>query len=237
MDNPIGASHTAPVNTSQRYTLLDYARALAIVLMLIYHFMYDLAAFHYIRYETFTSVWATVIGRSCLILFLICVGYSLGIAHPSGIRWNPFWRRWLKIAGAACLVSLGTYLSNQSTWIYFGILHNIALSSILGLFFLRIPYVALPAGLALMLAYYGWDYSLPWIRLSRPSLDYIPLFPWFGSVLIGIGLTAFQLHKKYRPRYSRPVEWLSQKSLIIYLVHQPLLMGAVWVFKKASMVL
>ncbi len=219
-----------------RYTLVDYARALAIVLMIIYHFLYDLAFFQVIQHQTFNSLWATIIGRSCLILFLICVGYSLALSHENGIRWRPFWKRWAKIALAASVVSIGTYIAMPKNWIYFGILHNIAFSSVLGLLFLRIPFIALPAGLALMIAYYGWDYSLPWIRLNRASLDYIPLFPWFGSVLIGIGLKAFNPHKRCMPSRNAKVEWLSQQSLIIYLVHQPILMGIAWLIKQTGVV-
>lgn len=215
-----------------RFTIIDWLRATAIVFMVIYHFCYDLAEFGFITYATFNHTIITFIGRFSLCLFMFCVGYSLALTHGKGINWHSFFKRWIKIALAAALVSSVTFFSHPQYWIYFGILHCIAVTSLLALLFLRIPLIALITGAAMLVAYWGWGAYLPWIHLDRPSLDYIPVFPWIGPALIGIGLQRFRLHEQINPPPSKPVNWLSRHSLEIYLAHQPILMGMVWAFAK-----
>ena len=188
----------------------------------------------------------TFTGRLCLSTFLFCLGYSLAITHRNGINWPKFINRFIKIALAAGLVSLGTYLIYPQHWIYFGILHNIALASLLALAFLRIPLVALLIGTSMMsywiviyflIRYYAHNPAdlipVDPMRL-RPSLDFISLFPWFGAVLIGIGAHKLKLHEHISIRRSTTVEFLSRHSLIIYLVHQPLLFGSLWLVLKMT---
>jgi uncharacterized membrane protein len=73
---------------------------------------------------------------------------------------------------------------------------------------------------------------------SVTSVDYTPLFPWFGVVLIGLGAGEYLYTKGVRqftmPAVTKlvatPLSFLGQHSLIIYLIHQPviiLLLGAV----------
>jgi uncharacterized membrane protein len=211
--------------TTNRYAIIDWLRTLAIVLMLIYHFIYDLVMFRLIDSSVFLSLPMTVLGRSCLCLFLFCVGYSLAISHSRGLRWRSYAVRLAKITVAASLVSLATWIAYPAHWIYFGILHCIAVASVLALLFLPFPTIAGLLGLALMSAYWFFDQTLPWFHAGRPSLDYIALFPWFGMVLIGIAGHRWRIHEHLRVKPQRWVQWLSRHSLAIYLVHQPLLIG------------
>jgi uncharacterized membrane protein len=63
------------------------------------------------------------------------------------------------------------------------------------------------------------------------SVDYEPIFPWFGMVLIGMGLGEFLYPEGVRsftlPQIPeivvRPLAFLGRHSLIIYLVHQPVI--------------
>ena len=221
-------------HTTSRLALIDWLRALAIVLMVIYHFSWDLAMMQLIEQRTFSGPLMTFIGRSCLCLFLFCVGYSLALSHTPSIRWRPFWRRWLKIVLAAAAVSLATYVYMPTAWVYFGILHCIAVASLLGLLFLRIPLIALLAGSSLMISWWLFGSTLPWLHLPRPSLDYIALFPWSGMVLIGIGAHHYRLHERIRPPALAAPEWLSRHSLAIYLLHQPLLLGLAFLLGRLA---
>ena len=218
--------------TYQRFPVIDWLRAFAILLMIIYHFSYDLAQFKLISYTSFNHIIMTVIGRGCLCLFMFCAGYSLALAHQNHFQWQKFFKRWLKIAAGAALVSLATLFSHPQYWIYFGILHCIAASSLLALLFLRIPLVALVTGIAMMTAFWGYGKYLPWIKLQRPALDYIPVFPWIGPMLIGLGTHRFRLHEKIRLPYNRIIELLSKRSMEIYLIHQPILMSIAWAISK-----
>ncbi|PWJ69711.1 putative membrane protein [Ruminococcaceae bacterium R-25] len=68
--------------------------------------------------------------------------------------------------------------------------------------------------------------------------DYMPLFPWLGVFLIGcvIGRLCYKEKKTLIPKESkvmtaiaRPVEFIGRHSLIIYLVHQPVIYGLLYV--------
>ena len=65
----------------------------------------------------------------------------------------------------------------------------------------------------------------PWMA------DYMPLFPWLGVFLIGCVIgricykdkkTLFAGRGKVMKAIARPIEFIGRHSLIIYLVHQPL---------------
>ncbi len=228
---------------SIRYTLIDWLRCFAIVLMIVYHFLWDLKEVQLISAEFFNSFPVRLVGRTCLMTFLFCVGYSLAIAHREQINWRPFWRRWAKIAIAALCVSIGTYIAFPSRFVYFGILHHIAFVSVALLLFLRIKTFALLLGLYIVLPYWLEPLGLcfddvkmiyPWLGnhcryptlfLHRPTLDYIDLIPWGGCSLIGLGISQFDLHKRILLPRVGAVEWLSRQSFWIYIIHQPILLG------------
>lgn len=218
----------------QRFPLIDYLRVFAIFLMVVYHFTYDLYLFGYLERATAFHPLAIAVARTCLCLFLFCVGYSLALAHTPKIRWQAWRKNTAKVALAAALVSVVSYLVKPHYWIYFGILHCIAVSSVVALAFIRVPMLALCLGLVNMLAYWIKGAYLPWIRLDGGTLDYIALFPWGGMVLIGLGCASWQLHKKVRLPHNGLIETISRQSLLIYLLHQPLLTGLLWVYKQVT---
>jgi len=208
-----------------RHAFIDYLRAIAIVLMVIYHFLFDLHTFNLVEFETFNGLFVTAIGRTCLALFMFCVGYSLALNHAQKILWPSFWRRWIKLAGAATLVSVATFIGFGSNWIYFGILHCIALSSILALPFLRQPTLCLLIGASFLIAYAGFDINFTLFTSENSSLDYIPLYPWTWSLWLGISAYHWRLSEHIQPQRQAWTETLSRHSLLIYLIHQPILMS------------
>ena len=226
----------------QRYTLIDWLRAFAIVLMIAYHFMWDIMEYGFITRSVFESFPIRVVGRTCLLTFLFCVGYSLALSHPKSIDWGSFFIRWRKLAIASLCISLLTYLVYPSKWIYFGILHHISLVSLLLLLFLRVKLLALALGLYLLLPYwldalglcqfapsslYFWlsNCHYPQVLLWAPTLDFISLVPWSGASLIGVGMSYFNLHEKLLLPRIGVVEYLSRHSFEIYLIHQPVLLA------------
>lgn len=225
------ATHQKP-----RYALIDSLRCLAILLMLIYHFSYDLYKFNILDSETINAFIFIFIARTCLCLFLFCAGYSIALNYQANPDCKPFLRsfsrNWLKVSAGALLVSLTTYVAAPANWIYFGILHCISISALLALIFIRLPYIAIMTGLSIMVAYWGWGYYFPWIHLNHRSLDYIPLFPWSGMVLIGLGCAKFNLHLKIQIPTTVWVYYISKRSLMIYLAHQPILIGLIWSFQQ-----
>ena len=82
-----------------------------------------------------------------------------------------------------------------------------------------------------------------WVGLSAVnprSNDYVPLFPWFGAVLVGIAAAKLAVGRAVSTlagglrarRWSRPLIFTGRHSLAFYLIHQPVLIGCVWLFSQ-----
>lgn len=234
----------------QRLILIDLLRGLAIAMMFSYHFSFDLDYFGYVRIDFSTEPFWLNYRALIVSLFLCTMGYSLYLAH------HTHWRRqaWLKRFGwlvlASVGVSLSSYLMYPKSFIFFGILHFIALASLLGLLFTRLGYLNLLLGVIVLLIgnYYSNRFfnqpAWQWFGLMthKPvAEDYVPLFPWFGMVLIGLGLAHWTQNT---PALTRLLHWQSRHplvttltfggrhSLLIYLLHQPIFLGLLYVVTK-----
>jgi uncharacterized membrane protein len=243
-----GAARTDTATGARpRFALVDAVRGAAIIGVVIYHLFWDLSYFWLIPIDVSTQPAWVAFARGLLATFILLVGVSLVLAHRNGIRWNPFWRRLAIVGGAALLVTIGTYVAFPATFVYFGVLHAIALFSLLGLAFLAAPLwlvLALAvAAIAAPLLYTHPVFSEPqwsWIgfwAVPPPTNDLVPIFPWFGVTLLGIGLTRWALdagaaerigHWHANGRASRALLKAGRWSLIIYLVHQPLLLAVIY---------
>lgn len=240
---------TAPTQT-KRIAAIDMMRGAALVAMASYHFTWDLEFFGYAHAGlTAFGPWK-VYARCIASTFLFLVGVSLVLAHGRGIRWKGFWKRLAMVAAAALAITAATRLATPDSFIFFGILHQIALASLLGLAFLRLPALVTLAAAVLVVAapHYlrsgFFDHpALWWVGLSSAdprSNDYVPLFPWFGAVLAGIGATGLarssgllaRLAALPQPRWARPLAFAGRHSLAVYLVHQPVLIACVWLFAQ-----
>ena len=186
--------------------------------------------------------------------FLILVGVALVLAHGRGINWSAFGRRFAMVGGAALLVTLGTYFAMGRGFIFFGILHQIALGSLIGLAFLRLPALLTLTVAAAMIAaplylrHQFFDHeALWWLGLSSidpPSNDYVPVLPWTGMILIGIALAKLaskaglferlKCWQSERYRLGQVLSFGGRHSLVFYLAHQPLLIGSVYLFSLVS---
>lgn len=247
IEQPIGRLHW-----------MDALRGLALITMATYHLTWDLEYFHYLAPGTASSLPLKIYARSIASSFLFLAGFSLYLAHGSGIRWRPFWVRFAKIVAAAMLVTIATFFAMRDEFIYFGILHNIAAASLVGLLFLRAPPLVNIVVAAATIAAPIWlrdpffnTPALYWVGLSesvRRSNDYVPLLPWLAPFLIGIA--ASQLLRKFRLvkilsgdkaqniHVFSGLSTVGRHSLAFYLLHQPILIAIVWciaqVFPAAS---
>lgn len=238
--------------TANRIPLIDLARTLALLGMIAFHFSYDLVMFGLIPYEYALTPTFYFHARIVAGSFLLLAGLGLWLSHGAAIRWPAFWHRWLKIAAAALAVSIVTRIAMPEFYIYFGILHAIALYSLLGLATLRLP-SALIVALAAIFVYgsYNWhsgSLNAPLLRFiglgldPATTMDFEPIFPWFGAVLAGIALgkigsqTGFWAWLQGKPAgaWVRIASWPGQHSLLIYLIHQPILLGLVWLYVQLS---
>ena len=215
------------VKTSRDLSL-DKHRGFAIIIMVIFHAAYDLNIFHFVNIDFTTGFWYWF-PRFIAFNFLFCVGISLQKAYKKQIVWEKFWRRFAKIAGGAVIISISTYFMFPKAWIYFGTLHCIALSSLIGLYFVNKPLVSLGAGIAIVAFMLITGIDIPYMSeiIKRPSMDFIPIYPWFAVVLFGL------VYEMKTPNLLRSL-WkicpnffavLGRHSLKIYILHQPILFG------------
>lgn len=242
----------------QRHDGIDILRGLALVWMALYHFAFDLNNFGYLRQDFYRDPAWTMQRTAILSLFLFCAGFGQAMAWQQGQGWPRFWRRWAAIAGCAVLVSAGSWLMFPRSFIYFGVLHGMAVMLVLA----RVtaawgPWCLVPAALTLAAPSVaaGWIADSPWAgALNAPTLnwlglitrkpvteDYVPVLPWMGVVWIGVA-SASLWHAIGAPgsgwragsTTGSAALWLGQRSLVFYMLHQPVLIGALWLFTSVS---
>lgn len=238
-----------PRSPSRRYDRIDALRGAAIVWMTAFHFSFDLNYFGWIRQDFYRSpVWT--VQRACIVsLFLFCAGLGQAVAFTQGQGWPRFARRWAQIAGCALLVTAGSYAMFPHSFIYFGVLHGIALMLVIvrltagwrrwlwlaGAVAIGLPWLA-PA------AHAHWPQldvlNTPWLNwlgfISRKPVteDYVPLLPWLGVMWWGMAAGQWLLRERAAwvqgpiPAALAPLAWMGRWSLSWYMLHQPLLIGA-----------
>jgi uncharacterized membrane protein len=232
-----------------RIGLLDTMRGLALIAMATYHFSWDLEFVGYLAPGTAESGWLKLYARAIATAFLFIVGFSLFLASKPEIRWPSYWRRLGMIVAAAAVISIATRYFTPNEWIYFGILHCIAVLSLIGLIFLRLPLAVTAAVTLALLGVWAADtftaFSIPrsailnprylaWIGFAEApqrSNDYVPIFPWIVPFLLGltaamIAARTSLLHTLALFGTGSPLlAKAGRHSLAFYLIHQPVLIS------------
>ncbi|ACS40960.1 MULTISPECIES: heparan-alpha-glucosaminide N-acetyltransferase [Methylorubrum] len=233
-----------PPRSSRRIDALDLARGAALAAMAAYHGLWDLGFLQLTPQNFALTPAGRLAAHGIAGAFLLLVGVGLVLANGDGVRWRPFALRLARIGGAALLITLATWIAFPQSYIFFGILHCIAVSSVLGLpfVFLPAPVTALAATLVLVaphvVAHPLLDVpELYFLGLGRglpDTNDWVPLFPWFGMVLAGIALAriarpilagSWLARWQARNAVARGAAFAGRHSLAVYLVHQPALLA------------
>lgn len=228
-----------------RYWEIDLVRGVAILMMVLYHTLFDISFFRVFPVEVTDGYWR-YFAYATASLFLLIVGISLSISHAriprqiSGYqRIGKFLRRGAGIFILGLLVTLTTWIYLGEGFIIFGILHLIGVSVMLSPLFFRFKKGNLMlGGLCIVTGYIFstldgpiWLLPLGIRPATFTSVDYEPLFPWVGCVLIGIGLGEYLYQdglRRFNPPWVpvmlvRPLAFLGRHSLLMYLVHQPVI--------------
>ena len=229
--------------------------------MLLSNFLFDLIYFAgQSRLQSSATDWfARMVAGS----FILLAGVSLtlsrarqgsegqdSLAAPPGRNFVKVLKRGLTLMGLGCLVSVATWIAAGNQMVVFGVLHLIGAGIILAYPFLGRPRLSLAVGLLVWsatcyISEIQLDHSwFVWLGLKPhnfSSVDYAPLIPWFGPMLLGVFLGE-SCYPQGRPRWSsrggslswplRPLAWCGRHSLIIYFVHQPLLLGGLALSRK-----
>lgn len=222
---------------------IDALRGLAVVAMVAYHFAFDLAYFRVTQQNFYRDPFWLHSRTAILSSFLLIAGISLVLAQSTPQGRARFWMHVGRVAACALAVTAGSYLIFQRSFIWFGVLHAIALSLVMVRPLVARPWLALGIGIAVVIAGNvltspAFDSrALGWIGFmtAKPiTEDYVPLFPWTGVMLIGIAAGHVLLRHGMATvaplaRLPAMLQWLGRHSLAVYMVHQPLLLGALWI--------
>lgn len=209
---------------------IDLLRGIAIILMVFFHLIYDLAEYHGVPvvYDN-GPVYFT--GKLAASLFIMVAGISCTLSRNNT-------KRGLKLILWGFVIFVVTSIFSPGSNIIFGILQFLGVSILLYPLFKNFnAYLLMLLGTAVILSGpYLYRITMPnnWLAplglLSQTfySADYFPLFPWFGVFLYGSALGKL-LYKQKRSLLKldisgNPLVALGRHSLFIYLVHQPVLL-------------
>ncbi len=232
----------------RRFDSLDALRGVAIVWMTLYHFAFDLNHFGYVKQDFYTDpVWT--LQRSAIVsLFLFCAGLGQAVAIEQGQSARRFWLRWSQIAACALLVTASSYWMYPKSFIYFGVLHGIAVMLIVTRYTAGLGRWLWLAGAIAVAMHFIADYAhsywpsadflnerwFNWLGLiSRKPIteDYVPLLPWLGVMWWGVASGQWLLANRPQVLAGRglagtvPLAWLGRWSLPWYMLHQPVMIG------------
>jgi uncharacterized membrane protein len=234
------------VDGARRIWEIDVLRGLAIILMVCYHLLYDLGEFRGIKrflgFSTDLSSEAWTVAQYFFAgLFVVLSGTSSTLSRNNV-------RRGLRLLAVSLAVTAVTYIFDPTSAIYFGILQCLAVSILVyGAAFEKAGPIACAAWGALVLGLGAalpvlkralevrFDWLLPFgiTSPSYSSFDYFPLIPWLGIFLIGsaLGKSVYVSRRSLLP-WPLPVTFVNaagRHSLLIYIVHQPVIMGVLYV--------
>lgn len=237
-------------NRSTRHIELDLFRGCAIIAMIVFHFTFDLSYFGYIASDTIYRPNWIMFQKVIAGSFIFVAGVSFNLCHGSGINWIYVKKRLLLLGSAAIGISVVTKFAFGDFWIKFGILHCILLCSLISLIFVhrsRYVIVGVVVALGTVVLLVQTPVDLPvafqWLietRTRHNSVDYSPLMPWFFMFSLGILLSKLNSRSNrllLRMRNAvkgtnviRSLVFLGKRSLVIYLIHQPILFISFFIY-------
>ena len=226
---------TAVQNRPTRYSWIDHARGIAVIAMVVFHFTFDLMFFGYIAQGTVYRLEWRLFESAIAGSFLFLAGVSFMLAHGKSLRIASLRRKVLLLAVAAAGISIVTYFIFGQNMIRVGILHAI-LMCMIGAIVLRHLHWAALLGMAIAIVTAFFTVPIPveapaWLQwaivtTSTPfSVDYRPLVPWSAAFLLGMAASYALSAPNPKAHRFTWLTFLGQNSLIIYLVHQPILFG------------
>lgn len=234
-----------------RLEKLDFLRWIAIILMVIFHLNYVLVNIFWVVYiNKFPYLWFLV-WKIAAILFIFISWISFYLAFKKYDK--KIYKKYLKIifilSIIAFFISFFTYVFINSQYIRFWIIHFFALSFFLLLFFYRFKYYNILIWLFFIIY---WAFFIPiienkyfyflWFMYSWfKSADYYPIFPYFWIILLWYSFwlylwDAWKLNllksKNNWNIFTKKVEYLWKNSLIIYLIHVPIIVLIIYIIIK-----
>ncbi len=236
-------STPATAATGQRFDTVDALRGAAIVWMVAFHASFDLNHLRFFNppQDFYRDPFWTLQRTLIVSLFLLCAGLGQALAQQAAVGWPRFWRRWAQVAGCALAVSLGSAWMFPTSWISFGVLHGMAVMLIaarllapLGrwLWPLGVLLLALPRLVQHPVFDSRWTNWTGLVTHKPITEDFVPVLPWLGVLLWGLAAGQWLLaHRRgllgvALPTWLAPLATLGRWPLTVYMLHQPLIIGA-----------
>jgi uncharacterized membrane protein len=228
-----------------RYWEIDLFRGIAVLMMVIFHTVFDLSFFSILPLNVSSGFWRSFAVVTAFI-FIFLVGTSLNIsryrtiARSDQASYRPYLKRGLTILGLGVLITAVTYLAIGEGFIIFGVLHCIGASILIAPLFFGRPRTGFIAAVLILVAGYlvvgiSGSVWLAWMGIHPQyfyTLDYFPLLPWLGVVLLGLTAGTYLYPQGNRalplsdqsPKCTSLICWMGRHSLILYLGHQPVIL-------------
>ena len=243
-------------DTHRRIAFLDEWRGLCVILMVVYHLLFQMTMFG-VEIPIY-SPWLST------MQFFICSGFIFISGISSRFSKNNS-KRGLTVFAAGLLITVVTYFFMPKLNIVFGILHCLGACMVLHGLFDLLPDKHLPFFwmiICAMLFALSWSvtdgylgifdiplYTLPselyktgflfplgFMNAGFSSFDYFPLLPWmflffFGSNL-GIVILRHKLPEFFYKKHLAFFGVIGRKALIIYILHAPIIYGVLYLIYK-----
>lgn len=243
-----------------RIQSIDALRGACVTLMCVHHLLYDLCAFLGAPWWLFTNPVLDVVHEVVAGIFVLLSGISSRFSRSNLKRGGKLLCVALALTGVTLLIdrlALRIFGEDMGTRILFGILH------LLGVCILfygltakcwdRLPgRVAVPLYIVLTvltaraakgkwIVSAGWLFPLGFLPLDFYSADYFPILPWLFVFLLGTWAGG-QIIEGKLPKWFYTAQFpffptVGCHALLIYLLHQPILAGLVWLIGAVSGIL
>jgi uncharacterized membrane protein len=227
-----------------RFPEIDVARGVAVVMMIVFHTAFDLRFLGLYHLEVSTGFFR-LLALSTASLFLFIVGVSLSISAAyakTRLTGREFVLKYVFRGAFIFALGLGitavTWLVIPLSYVRFGILHLIGIAVMASPLYSRSGWKSLLTGavfiaLGPVMAGLSGGSWLLWSGIHPPafsSVDYVPIFPWMGVVMVGVYAGSAIYPGGKRRAGSSPftfpqLETLGSHSLAIYLAHQPIIIA------------
>lgn len=233
------------MNTKQRIHELDSIRGVGVILMILFHLIFDLYFFKIINFPPDQLPWI-LIARAAQIIFIVCAGITFAFSTEKSpdLKISKIFQSKLKylltLSSLALLITLITWLLFGDQFVIFGILHFYVIATLLTIPLQKLKIWNGLLGILILLAAFllpkfdalWWTYPLGLNAPTFLAFDYFPLLPWYGVFLIGVALGSFLISKNIFSNYQSifrnlTLEKIGKHSLLIYLFHQPIIAGMI----------
>jgi len=231
---------------------IDLLRGIAMIMMITFHFMWDLQYFSLVSVSLTTGFWS-IFQKLTAGTFIFLVGVSLTLSYSRTIKTKPeeypvkYLMRGMRVFLYGLIITIFSYIWMREAFVFFGILHFIGASIVLATPFISFRYLNLVLGIATLsigiyLKQFLFSFSwIIWLGFMHPvsTLDLYPILPWIGVVFLGLfaGNMIYPKGKRiFRPaissiaeRASRPVQFLGRHSFPLYFIHIPVMFGVAYI--------